>query len=355
MKKRIVLALSTVIVAVVFAACNVGGLATNPPASDTGNSQVRETVTVTDSNGNQVEITPNPTTVAIFDYGVLDMIYRVGFERTGIELLIVPTKETLPDEFAYFANQSNDRVITGGTLFYVDWDVLDLVQPDLVILGARSFGMNAAGNRLNTEERVDFVNSTLERYGGTEFLFLAHNAQVAQQLVDMQRNVDALALVFPQLADDLNRYMNDIRAQFAEIYTTVSEGEYRALFVSTGSPTNMSVFLRNSRYGMIYDEFGFFPVQDEEIEWTDQHGFDTRAEFVLETNPDVIFLLDRSEVVGTGAGSDNFLGDPIIQMTEAYQNGHIYTLNGVPWYTITVGFTGAEAMINDINRFLEAR
>jgi len=309
-------------------------------------------VTVFDFDG-PVEVMQNPTSVAIFDYSVLDLLYQVGFARTGIETLILPTVDTLPDHFAWFQEQQDITIATGGTLFYVDWDVMDLLQPELVILGGRSFGMDVAGNRLSPEEVAEFRDETEARYDETAFLNMRTQVQVAAVLEDMTRNAVALAQIFPDLADDLLNRVSAITAEVENIRAEVTQLESRALMVSTGSPTNMSVFLANSRYSMIYDEFGFLPVQDEPIEWTDQHGFDVRAEFVLETNPDVIFLLDRSEVVGTGPGADNFLNDPIIQMTDAYQNGNIIIVGGEAWYTITTGFFGLETMIADVRSFLD--
>jgi len=358
MKRFLTMSILLLFSLIVFAACG-GNSAPTPPLASPESIEpevMPQFVSVVDFDGNKVQVMQNPTTVAIFDYGVLDMLYRVGWERTGIELVLIPTKENLPDEFAWFRNQPTSSVATGGTLFYINWDILDIAQPELVILGARSFGMNAAGDRLNPEEREEFTQSTFNRYQNTTFLNLAHNAQVAHQIEDMTRNVTALGQIFSHLHDDLWAIFNDITTEVNEIYVYVTQHEIRALFAITGTPTTMSVFLTNSRYSMIYDEFGFTPVIDDDFAtWMDQHGFDTTAGFVLETNPEVIFLLDRSDVVGTGAGSTNFLNDSIIRLTDAYKAGHIYILNGGPWYTITTGFTGAQAMIYDINRFLNAR
>ena len=52
--------------------------------------------------------------------------------------------------------------------------------------------------------------------------------------------------------------------------------------------TTLSVFNPNSRFDMIYEEFGFIPADEGAVSWTNQHGFDVRAEYVLE-KPDVIF------------------------------------------------------------------
>ena len=105
---------------------------------------------------------------------------------------------------------------------------------------------------------------------------------------------------------------------------------------------------------MIYDEFGFLPSTDELPEWGDQHGFDARAEFILSVDPDVIFLLDRTDMTSPtgGIGVINFIEDSIIQHTSAAQNGHIYVLHGNPWYVVTGGLSALNSMIANIMEFV---
>ncbi|MCL1935500.1 MAG: ABC transporter substrate-binding protein [Defluviitaleaceae bacterium] len=314
-------------------------------------------VTITDFNGNVVDVPQNPTTVAIYDFGILDMLYTIGFERTGIETLILPNPDGLPDILSYFRDgNSNVNVINGGTLFYIDWDVLDIVTPEVVIKGVRSFGMNAAGDRLNAEDREAFTNSTLERYSDTAFFTLSINTNDSDILNDMRRNAYVLAQIFPGIGDDLNAEIEKIEADMRAIAEVTSNSDMRAIFVMMTQPTTLSVFLEDSRFDFMYEEFGFNSIEMDLTTFTDQHGFDARAEFLLEHNPDIIFLLDRTEPeTGLGAATENFLNDPIIQRTNAFINGHIYSeLPMAEWYTVVGGFQAARRMIADVNRFIEA-
>ncbi|MDR0446177.1 MAG: ABC transporter substrate-binding protein [Oscillospiraceae bacterium] len=310
-------------------------------------------VTITDFDGRSVTLTPNPARVAIYDYAILDILYNIGFENTGIQQLIVPSKDTLPDALEYYKNQGDDKVLTGGTLFYVDWDVLDLVQPELVILGGRSFGMNASGERLGREENEKFRTDTEERYNQTVFAKLSVGAGDAALLTDMERNIAALSAIFPAASDELEAKFEEIKSEIAAIHAKVEASGKNALFAMMVDQTTLSVFLPSSRFDMLYEEFGFASAASEAVEWTDQHGFDVRAEYVLEVDPDVIFLLDRSATVGTGAGAENFINDPIIARTRAAVAGDIYVLTGDAWYTMTGGFSAAEAMISDISQYIE--
>lgn len=318
-------------------------------------------VTVVDFNGDVVTVQQNPTTVAIYDFGILDMLYSVGFENTGIETLILPQVDSLPEVLSYFRDTDDVTVISGGSLFYIDWDVLDLVVPETVIFGGRAFGMNAAGDRLPADEAQEFRAATEARYTETSFLRLGVNNQVASTLEDMERNVNVLSAIFPGIADALEAEMEEIRQGMAAINEVVSESGYTAIFAMMLTSDRMSLFMPNSRFGMIYNEFGFAAAGEELPEWTDQHGFEARTEFILELNPDVIFLLDRSEY-GDSLAADSygpavqaFINDPIIGLTNAYENDHIYyNLGPAEWYTITGGFTSARRMISDVNQFVES-
>ena len=310
------------------------------------------TATFTDNDGVEVTVIQNPTRVAIYDYAILDMLQSIGFENTGIEQLIVPTKDTLPEELAFYKAMPDEKVIAGGSLFVVDWDVLDLVQPEVVILGGRSFGMKAGSDaRLSAEDKAQLVADTQARYATTAFVKMGANASNSELLASMQKNTAMLARIFPAIADQLNAKLAEITTGMDEISAKAKESGKSALFCMMVDQTTLSVFSPNSRFDMLYEEFGFAPVDGEAVKWEDAHGFDVRAEYVLEKNPDVIFVLDRSATVGSGAGAENFLNDPIIAKTNAAANGDIYILSGNAWYTMTGGFSAAEAMISDVNQY----
>lgn len=322
--------------------------------------RTRDFIEVTDFNDLAVTLRQNPSVVAIYDNGILDMLYNVGFENTGIETLIIPDPAGLPDILSWYREQYELRgageitVINGGTLFYVDWDVLDIVTPELVILGARSFGMNAAGDRLSPEDNQQFRDETEARYANTTFMRLTINVQQANLLNDMRFNANALSQIWPDTAPRFAALITEIEAEMNEIAAITSASDLEAVFVMMTTADSFSVFLANSRKGFLFDEFGFNPLELEMTGFQDQHGMDARAEFLLASNPDVIFLLDRTDPeTGNGAGAQAFMNDPMIQRTAAHENGHIYA--GLPmaeWYTVVGGISSARRMIADVNRFI---
>ncbi|MCL2169626.1 MAG: ABC transporter substrate-binding protein [Defluviitaleaceae bacterium] len=315
-------------------------------------------VTIVDFRRNVVNVRQNPTVVAIYDFGILDMLYTIGFEHTGIETLIIPMMDTLPPALSWFYDGWQDsgiNVVTGGTLFYVDWDILNLVNPELVILGVRSFGADAAGNRFTDDETLNFQHDTEQRFANTTFMWLTIDARIADLTNDMRANAFSLAQIFPGIGERLFAEIQSIEAEMAAIREVTTNSGMEAVFLMMLDPGTMTVFLDNSRFGFIFDEFGFAPLDMDLQMWTDQHGFQINSEFLLEHNPDVIFLLDRTHPpTGWGSATDNFMNDAIVQRTNAFINGHIYS--GLPmasWYTVVGGFSSARQKIEDVHRFID--
>jgi len=313
------------------------------------------TVTYFDAAGtpNTATVVQNPTSVAIFDWSILDMLYTVGWENTGIETLVIPATATLPAEIAWFENQ--DFVVRGGTLHYVNWDVLDLVQPELVVLGTRSFAHNAAGETTSAEVRAELRAEAESSYPDTAFIRLTQNSARSDFLADMEHNVYVLQQIFPNIADELGSHLDMVRDELIELREKVKESGATALFVMVWAD-RMSIFLPEGRFHMIYDEFGFTSAADELPQWGDQHGFDARAEFVLSVDPNVILLLDRTDMDSPtgGVGVQNFMADSIIGNTSAAQNGNIFVLEGNAWYTVTGGFSATQTKIANIMEFVQA-
>ncbi|MCL2187205.1 MAG: hypothetical protein FWC16_02925 [Defluviitaleaceae bacterium] len=371
--KKAFLTLAVVAAAVfTLTACGSGSEASAPPlaqppappvieapAAELPAERPRELVTITDFNGNIVQVRQNPSIVAVYDWGVLDIMYNVGLENFGIETLILPDPSGIPAVLAGVRNIDGIQIVNGGTLFYVNWDVLDIVQPELIILGARSFGMNAQGDRLSAEDNAAFRADTEERYADTSFIRLTINAQVSDLINDMRDNAYALTQIWPHMTDAILGEFYEIEAGMAYVNAVASASDYTVAFLMMTTPTNLSLFLDGSRMGMVYDEFGFSPATTaEDIGlFSDQHGFESRAEFILALNPDIILLLDRNEMndnIPQSAGYEALNNDPIIRRTNAYLNNRIFALYPQEWYTVVGGFGSARQMIACMMNVIES-
>ena len=89
------------------------------------------TVSITDAQNRTVEVPVKPETVVVTDWSALRTLTDLGIEADA-----VPTANgALPADLARYAG---DEVTKVGTLFELDYEKINELEPDLVIVGSRS-------------------------------------------------------------------------------------------------------------------------------------------------------------------------------------------------------------------------
>ncbi len=104
--------------------------------------------------------------------------------------------------------------------------------------------------------------------------------------------------------------------------------------------------LSNSRFGYIYDIYGFKPVT-EDIQ-ASSHGSNFGFEAILEFNPQVLFVIDRTAAVGGNSNIEADMENDIIKQTTAYKNDRIVYLDGPLWYLGGGGLQSELAKIQEV-------
>ena len=108
----------------------------------------------------------------------------------------------------------------------------------------------------------------------------------------------------------------------------------------------LSGFATNSRFGYIYEIYGFKPVT-EDIE-ASSHGSNFGFEAILEFNPEVLFVIDRTAAIGDKSNIEDDMENEIIQQTTAYKNKRIVYLDGPLWYLAGGGLQSELAKIEEV-------
>src|SRR5690606_29131084 len=83
----------------------------------------------------------------------------------------------------------------------------------------------------------------------------------------------------------------------------------------------VSAYGPNSRFGLIHDEFGIQPV-DENIE-ASTHGKIISFEYIVEQDPDYLFVIDRGAAIGDESSAKEVVENELVKNTKAYQEGNI--------------------------------
>ena len=121
------------------------------------------------------------------------------------------------------------------------------------------------------------------------------------------------------------------------------------LMISGGK---MSAYTPGSRFGFVFDELGFTPAAT--FTETGRHGNVVTSEFILNANPEWLFVLDRDNAIGRAEGqsAQQILDNPLIRKTKAWQNNHIIYLDSASLY-IAGGVQSYTQLMDKINTVLD--
>lgn len=278
-----------------------------------------EMVTITDSAGHEVEVPFNPETIAVFDNGQLDNLNALGLG----DRVVLTASPNLPEHLSGFSERE-----VAGSFFEIDLEVTNAMQPDLIIVAGRS--RTAYDDLAMIAPTIDLSNDTAHYYESID------------------TNLNRLATIFGKeeqaetLLTELEEKMTTLKeeAQASELTTLMT------LF-NEGS---LSAYGPGSRFGVIHDAFGFTPI-DDSIE-VSNHGMEVSFEYVLEKDPDVLFILDRTAAIGGDVTSETLNDNPLIQETKAYSTDDIYYLSPSAWYLSEGGVETFHIMMDEVKEAL---
>lgn len=275
----------------------------------------------------------NPKKVITFSLGVADTFNYLGLNTLGIEVFGLPKDgQPLPEMLKNFNDKKYYDV---GTLFEPDFNIIELINPDLIILDGRS-----AKHYTKIKEKYPYINVL--------------DASLTTYNVDDQEKVfENLGKIFPIIKAGLEELVITFKEKFIEISNETNK--YRAMFLQLNGD-NLSVGIgKNGRYGLLFNEFGFNesdPNGNKLIE--NSHGASSidSIEYINEVNPDVIFLMDRNIITESHSSDETFLKEAALKNVNAIKNNYVYHLQPEAWYTITGGANTTLIMINDIMNFI---
>jgi iron complex transport system substrate-binding protein len=267
----------------------------------------------------EVTIEKNPKKVVVFDFGVLDTLDTLGVEITGLPQAIVP--KTLEK----YASSEYTNV---GSLKEPDFEALHELQPDVIFISGR---------------QAELYDQFAE-IAPTVFV----DVDYADYMSSLEKNFKLLAEIFEK-EDALDKKMNELKASIEGLNKEASASESKALIL-LANEGKISAFGPASRYGFVHDVFGFKAV-DENLEIS-QHGQSVTFEYILEKNPDVLFVIDRSAAIGGEVGAKDTIENELVKKTNAYKNGKIIYLDAVNWYIAGNGVTSTQSMVEEVKTAL---
>ena len=77
-------------------------------------------------------------------------------------------------------------------------------------------------------------------------------------------------------------------------------------------------------------------------------------EFILEANPDWLFVIDRDAATGTGA-SKAILDNELVQQTTAWKSGQVVYVDPVRSYVVNGGLPAFTALVEQVGTALAGK
>ena len=118
---------------------------------------------------------------------------------------------------------------------------------------------------------------------------------------------------------------------------------------------SFNVLGNDGRCSIIGREIGFNNVGVDAKNQTSTHGNEASFEYIVEKNPDYIFVMDRDAAIGTDGAklAQEIMENELVKGKDAYKNGHIvYLKHPAVWYTAEGGITALDLMLQDLETAL---
>lgn len=281
--------------------------------------------TITHASGETV-IEKEPESIVVLDMAALDTIdaLGVGDKVVATSAAFVPSWLSDDDGVDY------TKVEDIGRLQEPDMEAIAKLNPDLVIVGARSskyyedfaktFTTIDASHSWDNPDYSETVPETFTMIG---------------QAVGQQEKAE-------KFASDLENLMEE--------YKDTAADKGKALVVMTNAG-EISVHDSGSRWAPIFQVFGFEEAYKRPESDEGHKGEKVSFETVKEINPDWMFVVDRDAAVGKsepGQTAKEVLDNELIHATTAWQNEQVVYLSPERWYMVMQGASNFPAMLDEI-------
>lgn len=268
--------------------------------------------------GRTVTVKMNPQRVVILDFSALDTVHELGL---GEYVVALPHKG-LPDFLSQYADTKYANI---GDVKDFDYEKIKKVNPDLILISGRQEPMYDELAKL-----APVVNTGI---------------MSEEYMQDFRANTRLLGRLWGKEAE-AEKLLKDIEDDIAVLHKQGSADPGRGLIVLYNNG-KFSAYGKGSRFGVIHEAFAIKPV-DENLK-VSNHGHSISSEYILQTNPDYLFVVDRNVIITGKASNTAEIENKIIQKTNAYKNGKIIYLSPAQWYLANGGVGAMRHMIKEVS------
>ena len=329
MKKKLIALLLAGVMACSVTACSSSSddtaASSSAESSAATESSTPDTVTITalaaDGTAQEQEVPYDPQRIAILDMACLDIL-----DTLDLGDRVVGSAQTSIDYLQDYVTDEN--IANLGTIKEADLEAVMGCEPDVIFIGGR---LSSSYDALSEIAPVVYL-ATDSEIGLVESV--RQNAVTIATMFGLEDEVDSLMANFDSRIDTL--------AQFAEGKTAIVG------MVTSGS---LNVLGNDGRCSIIGNEIGFENIGVDADVDTATHGNEASFEFVVDKDPDYLFIMDRDAAIQTEGAqlAQEIVENSLVTGTRAYQDGHIvYLAHPAVWYTAEGGIAALDTMLSDL-------
>ncbi|MBS4175637.1 siderophore ABC transporter substrate-binding protein [Bacillus sp. FJAT-49736] len=269
------------------------------------------------------KVPKNPKKVVVFDMGALDTLEKLGLSDrvTGLP------QETVP---AYLEKYKNSKYKNAGSLKEPDFEAINAMKPDLIII---------SGRQQDSYDKFQEIAPTI--YVGIDN---------KNYMESFKNNVTTIGKIFGK-EEQAKKELTEVDKDIESLKEKAEASNAKALItLTTGG--KVTAYGPASRFGIIHDVFGV-KAATEDLKADPVHGQNISMEFILEKNPDILYVIDRDAAVGEGDNAKKVIENSLVKKTNAYKNGKIIYLDPGYWYLSGGGLESVSEMIKEAAKGLE--
>ncbi|WP_386685912.1 siderophore ABC transporter substrate-binding protein [Lonepinella sp. MS14437] len=272
-------------------------------------------IEVENAAGKQI-VPQNPHKVVVLDFAALDIIRELGEKST----IVGTVKGKVP---AYLEEFKDDKYADMGISPDPAFEKINELNPDLIIASPRQ-------------------KKLIERLKDIAPVFMLEN-DFANFYPTFQSNILAIGKIF----NKEQQAKQKLEALDKRMSALAQKTKGKTALLALVNESRISAFGEQSRYAMVYQNFGFTPI-DKSLS-ASIHGNSIGFEYVAEKNPEYLLIIDRTAAVTDKVNNaQQVLNNAIINKTQAAQNNHIVYLNAANWYLAFGGLESMDAMVTEI-------
>lgn len=279
----------------------------------TTSAALAETLEV-DTYRGPAQVAALPQTIAVFDVAAADTIDALGVPITG----------TLDGLYVDYLDDVAEGAVALGTFWEPDFEGVHALNPDLIVVGSRSSdqldNMATIAPSIDMTIDADIVGDALARLRDYGRIFGKADA------------ADAIEQSFRDRLEQAN---------------AAAAGKGDVLIVMTNGP-KVSAYGAGGRFGWLHKDIGL-PEAAPEISAA-IHGEAISFEFIRDTDPDWLIVVDRLAAIGQpGDSAKATLDNALVQQTKAWQSGQVIYLNAADIY---VAGGGIQSMMRTLDQLI---